>query len=130
MLESSIDIEVRYAETDQMGIVYHANYLVWFEVARIRLLADAGLHYTEIEADGLRIPVLAAHLEYHQPVVFGETVRVTARVSERPRVRFGVDYQVAVAETTRASGYTVHAFMTSQNRPTRPPPAFMALFSG
>ena len=55
-------VRVRYAETDTMGVVYYANYLVWFEVARTDLLRDAGWSYRDMEADGYRLPVLEAQL--------------------------------------------------------------------
>ena len=60
-LESSFRIRVRYAETDQMGVVYYANYLVWFEVGRTEWLRQAGWNYREMEGDGVALPVIEAH---------------------------------------------------------------------
>ena len=59
-------MRVRYAETDQMGVVYYANYLVWFEVGRTDWLRETGWTYREMEAEGLRLPVIEAHCEYRQ----------------------------------------------------------------
>src|SRR4030095_7607257 len=58
-------VRVRYAETDQMGVLYSANYFVWFEVGRTDLLRDSGLTYRELEAEGVSLPVIEAHCEYH-----------------------------------------------------------------
>jgi len=62
-------VRVRYADTDRMGIVYHANYLVWFEVGRTEWLRDAGWSYREIEEGGVSLPVIEAHCEYRQPAL-------------------------------------------------------------
>ena len=63
-------VRVRYAETDKMGVVYHSNYLVWFEIGRTDWLRDTGWSYREMEADGVALPVIEAHCEYRQPVTF------------------------------------------------------------
>jgi acyl-CoA thioester hydrolase len=67
-------IRVRYAETDQMGFVYYANHLVWFEVARTEALESWGLAYTGLERDGYAIPVLSAHCDYASPARYGDEV--------------------------------------------------------
>jgi acyl-CoA thioester hydrolase len=59
-------VRVRYADTDQMGVAYYANYLVWFEVARTEWLRDGGWSYRQMEADGIALPVIEAHCEYRQ----------------------------------------------------------------
>lgn len=71
-----IDVEVRYAETDQMGVVHHSNYLVWFELARTRLCADSGTTYAEIEELGYYLMVTGAHLQYRGGARYGQTVKV------------------------------------------------------
>ena len=72
-MEFVTDIEVRYSETDCMGVVYHANYFSWFDVARCRLLEEIGFPYPQIEADGYQCPVIAARVSYGVPCKFGET---------------------------------------------------------
>ena len=67
-----VDVEVRYSETDQMGVVHHANYLVWFELARTRLCLEAGFHYAEIEKRGLLLLVTSAQLTYRAPARYGD----------------------------------------------------------
>ena len=81
-----VDVEVRYFETDQMGVVHHANYIVWCELARTRLCLEAGFHYAEIEKRGLLLLVTGVHLSYRSPARYGDTVRAACwvdRVSSR-----------------------------------------------
>ena len=73
MLISEKKIEVRYAETDQMGVVYHANYLVWMEIGRTNLIEDLGFKYAEMENDGILAPVIDVNISYKQPMKYGET---------------------------------------------------------
>ena len=68
---SEIDVEVRYAETDQMGVVHHANYVIWFELARTSLCALSGFHYAEIEALGYLLMVTGVEVRYHRPARYG-----------------------------------------------------------
>lgn len=69
-------ITVRYAETDRMGVVYHANYLVWFDVARTEFLQELGFPYDKIEEQGYMAPVLEAHVNYGQSFTFGDTALI------------------------------------------------------
>ena len=71
------EIKVRYAETDNMGIVYYANYLVWFEVGRTEYLLSQGMDYRDVEKDGLFMAVVEAHCVYKAPARYGETVVVS-----------------------------------------------------
>ena len=76
---TTIDVEVRYAETDQMGVVHHSRYLVWFELARTQLCREAGHPYDEIEKKGLWLMVSGAHLSYRDGARYGDTVQVGER---------------------------------------------------
>ena len=67
---------MRYAETDQMGVVHHANYVVWFELARTRLCALSGFHYADIERLGYLLMVTGVEVRYHRPARYGDAVRV------------------------------------------------------
>ncbi len=121
MLSTQVEIRVRYAETDAMGVVYHANYLPWFEIARIALLEKADLSYRELEAEGYLLPVLEAHLKYAAPARFDDRVIVTATLSEAPRVRLRIDYTVTLDGRTLTTGHTLHAFMDRAGRAIKPP---------
>ena len=72
MIHTISQIRVRYAETDRMDVVYHSNYLVWFETARILMLDEIGIPYLEIEASNLRLPVLTASAAYKRPARFDD----------------------------------------------------------
>ncbi len=74
--ETSVEVRVRYAETDQMGVAHHANYLIWCELARTRHMAERGVHYRDLEADGLRLPVVDVHVRYRAPARYDDLVRV------------------------------------------------------
>lgn len=88
---SSIDVRVRYAETDRMGVVYHANYLVWCDMARTEHLRQVGVSYRELEDDGLRLAVVDAGLRYRAAARFDDVVQVRCWVREvaSRRVTFG-----------------------------------------
>lgn len=81
-METSTEIEVRYAETDGMGVVYHANYLVYLEVARTDFLNQLGFPYSEIEEAGYMSPVVHVDLSYGMPFHYGDTVVITTHVSK------------------------------------------------
>jgi acyl-CoA thioester hydrolase len=127
MLEHRSQIEVRYAETDMMGVVYHGSYLPWLEVGRTALLAAAGLPYRQLEADGYFLPVIEVTLRYHKPARYADLVTVHARIREKPALRLRVDYELFRGEERLASGHTVHVFIDRSGRPVRPPPAFADL---
>jgi acyl-CoA thioester hydrolase len=74
------EVRVRYAETDQMGIVYYANYLVWFEIGRVELLRSLGLAYSNLESDhGLILPVIEASCRYRAPARYDDEILIESR---------------------------------------------------
>jgi acyl-CoA thioester hydrolase len=127
MLEHLSQIEVRYAETDMMGVVYHGSYLPWLEVARTALLAAKGLPYRELEAHGYFLPVIEVNLRYHKPARYADTVAIHAVIREKPALRLRIDYELFRGTEKLASGHTVHVFIDKEGRPIRPPAAFSAL---
>jgi acyl-CoA thioester hydrolase len=78
----SVDLRVRYAETDQMGVVYHAEYLVWCEIGRTELIREIGLPYAELERQGVKLVVTDAQLRYHAGARYDDPIRVTTRVTQ------------------------------------------------
>lgn len=129
MIESRSQITVRYAETDMMGVVYHGNYLPWFEVGRTTLLKELGLAYRQLEADGFRLPVLEVGVKYQRPAVYDDTLTVITRLHEKPVLRIRLEYEVRRGDELLASGFTVHAFIDREGRPVRPPAAAVAVFT-
>lgn len=103
-------LRVRYAETDMMGHVYYANYLVWFEQARATMFREAGRPYGEIEAAGYKLPVVEAWCKYKGEAKYDDEIEVRAWVSERKRASIKVSYEVE--NVTRGGiiteGYTWH----------------------
>lgn len=91
---SAKEIEVRYAETDQMGVVYHANYLVWMELGRTQLIQDLGFNYSDMEKDGIISPVLDIQASYKKPVRYGETATINTWVEEYDGFRVLYKYEV------------------------------------
>lgn len=125
MLETVSHIRVRYAETDRMDVVYHSHYFVWFETARIRLLDQMGIPYSQLESQGYHIPVLAASAEYNLPARFDDRLEIHLRMNEKPRARFNFLYEVRRSGEILATGKTVHAFMSPQGKGLRPPSQFI-----
>ena len=119
---AEIDLEVRYAETDQMGVVHHATYLIWFELARTRLCSLSGFHYADIERLGYFLMVTGARLSYRRGAHYGETVRVTSWVAELGSRRLTFAYEVRRGKELLATGSTEHVWVERANgRPCRTP---------
>lgn len=134
MIESRTTVTVRYAETDMMGVVYHGNYLPWFEIGRTHLLREMGLPYRKLEAEGYRLPVLEVAAKFVRPAVYDDTLTIVTKLREKPILRIRLEYEVLRGDERLATGHTVHAFVDRQGRPIRPPAsvvaAMRAAFSG
>lgn len=121
-------VRVRYAETDQMGVVYHANYLVWMEVGRVEYWREAGLSYRDLERDdGILLVVAEANCRYRAPAFYDDEVVIRTRVAESNSRYVRFEYELAVddqAEGGRrivATGYTKHVFCGRDRWPCRLP---------
>jgi acyl-CoA thioester hydrolase len=121
---------VRYAETDQMGVVYYSNYLVWFEVGRTDLLRDSGVTYRELEAEGVSLPVIEAHCEYHRPARYDDDLEVLTTGGLLSPVRVEFNYRIVKLQdgTELATGRTIHAVVDRDGRPCRLPARARELF--
>ena len=116
------NVRVRYAETDTMGVVYYANYFVWFEVGRTELLRDSGWSYKDMELEGFSLPVIEAHCEYRQPARYDDDLEIRTRATLVTPLRVRFDYEVIRGgDVVAASGYTVHATLDANGRPCRLP---------
>ena len=124
-------VRVRYAETDQMGVVYYANYLVWFEVGRTDLLRESGWSYREMEIDGYGLPVIETHCSYRESARYDDEleVRTTGAMLSPVRVQFAYEVVRASDAATLATGTTVHATVDRTGRPCRLPERVRKLFS-
>ena len=129
MIQSRSQVTVRYAETDMMGIVYHANYLPWFEIGRTQLLKELGLPYRQLEAEGYRLPVLEVSAKYSRPATYDDVLTIVTYLREKPFLRIRLDYQVFRGDELLATGESVHAFVDLQGRPVRPPASVVAVMA-
>ena len=129
-LASASRLRVRYAETDQMGVVYHGNYFPWFEVGRTDLLRHGGWSYRSMEADGYALPVIEAHCEYRQSARYDDEVEVRTTAAILSPVRVEFQYEVVRTEdgVLLARGRTVHATLDRSGRPCRLPARVRELF--
>lgn len=124
-------VRVRYAETDKMGVVYYANYFVWFEVARADLLRTLGWSYREMEHAGVSLPVIESQCKYHRPARYDDELQVRAEGKLLSPIRMEFTYQVVLAadNALAASGRTVHAALDSSGRPCRLPDRIRQVFA-
>ncbi len=112
----TLPVEVRYAETDQMGVVHHSVYVVWMEAARVEFLKRLGFPYHQLERSGVRLPVVELGLVYRAPATFGQVVEVGCALQEVASrgARFG--YWVVRDGHVLAEGFTRHVCCDPQGR--------------
>ncbi len=123
MREHNIEIRVSYADTDQMGFVYYANYFVWFERGRIEYLRAIGLSYKEMEKQNLILPVMDASCSYKAPAQFDDMVVVKSKVKEVGKSSISFTYEIVNQETKQllATGETRHPFINRERKIVRIP---------
>jgi acyl-CoA thioester hydrolase len=124
-------LRVRYAETDQMGVVYYANYLVWMEVGRVELCKALGFRYLDMELeDGVLLAVVEAQCRYLHPARFDEEVIVETRIAEANTRLVGFAYEMRLADGQRklATGSTRHIFCNREMKRVRLPENYRAAF--
>lgn len=118
MTSHTVDIRVRYQETDQMGVVYYANYLVWFEVARTEFFRALGLDYKKLEDEKkIYLPVVEANCRYRSPLRYDDQVSLTVRLSSVKSARINFEYEVRCGSKLSATGVTVHTFVDASGSP-------------
>lgn len=125
-VESTSTIRVRYAETDQMGVAYHGNYFAWFEVGRTDLLRAKGLTYKDLEAAGVRLPVVETEARFVRPALYDDVLEIRTTLAEARGARLSFRYEVhrpITADGALATARTVHAAVRTDGRPTRLPAA-------
>lgn len=120
--EHSHPIRVRYADSDQMGVAYYANYLVWFEIGRTEWLRARGYAYRSLESEGVFLPVTEASCKYLAPSRYDDLVYVVTRVTKLGRTVVRFDYQILKEDgSVAATGHTEHCFLSRDGRPVRAP---------
>ena len=124
-------IRVRYAETDQMGVVYHANHFIWFEVGRVEFLRQLGFSYKDMEQhDNCFIAVVDARCRYKAPALYDDEVIVRTRLKNirESVIHFGYELVRASDGAILAEGETTHIVADSQMRKTALPEKYMKVF--
>jgi acyl-CoA thioester hydrolase len=122
---------VRYAETDKMGVVYYANYLIWMEVGRAEYCRAAGIRYRDMEVDdGIQLAVAEAHCRYIRPARYDEEVVVKTWVANSNRRIVEFEYEIREAQSGRqlATGATKHVFVGAEMKPVKLPEKYWPLF--
>ena len=94
MQQHKINIRVRYAETDQMGVVYHGNYAQYFEMGRVEWLRNKGVSYKELEKSGIMLPVVSLSMNYRKPAVYDDELTVTTKLKYLGGVKIEFDYEI------------------------------------
>jgi len=123
LARSSSMVRVRYAETDQMGIAYHGNYLAWFEVGRTDLLREHGMTYKQLEGQDVRLPVIETRVVYRRPALYDDVLEIRTQLVEMSGARLRFEYDVVRngEPEALAQGMTEHAAVDANGRPRRLP---------
>ena len=123
MIKTKTQLRVRYAETDKMAVVYHANYAQYFEVARTEMFRELGLTYATMEANGIMLPLVDLYCRYHRPAHYDELLTIEVTVEEMPAVKIKFNYKIYNEQNELLTdGYTTLVFIDMKtNRPTRMP---------
>lgn len=117
MCRNETRVRVRYKDTDAMGIVYYANYFVWFEIGRTEWLRALGLSYRDLEKSGLFLPAIKASCDYKAPARYDDELMVITLLESLRAVRISFLYEVRCAGQILALGSTEHAFVNAKGRP-------------
>lgn len=121
---SELKLRIPYADVDQMGFVYYANYLVYFERARTEFLREYGLIYKEIEAKGIYLPVSESFCKYITPAHYDDVITIRTNLSNIGFASIEFEYEVFCEQKTIMTGRTKHPFVNSKFRPTKIPEEF------
>lgn len=122
--EFTTEVRVSYRDTDQMGVVYYANYFAWFEVARTELLRSQGITYREIEKEKrLALPAVEVHCKYKAPARYDDIVVIKTAITQMKNTSLRFDYTLFHKESGEllATAYTMHVFIDENRRPVRIP---------
>lgn len=133
-IQRTIEAQTRviYGDTDQMGVVYYANYFRFFELSRSEYFRARGGSYTDVERQGFGLPVVAAHCDYRRPAKYDEVIDIDVHVSELRRASLRFDYEIRRQHDGEllASGHTVHACVGPEGKPTGLPESVVKLLRG
>lgn len=123
MREYEFEVRVRYAETDQMGVVYHGNYAQYFEMGRVEWLRNMGVSYKWMEENGIMLPVVSLTINYKKPARYDDVLRVKTIFKNQSSVKIEFDYEIYNdMNELLTTGYSMLVFVNMKSgRPTLPP---------
>ena len=125
--QAQVAYRVPYADTDRMGVVYYANYLVYFERVRNQFLSDIALPYRELEEQGILLPVVKAEIDYKRPAEFDDVLHIYGTATQHSPTRLRFECSVYREALLLARGYTIHAVLDkASGKPVKAPPALEA----
>ena len=125
-------LRVRYAETDQMGVAYHANHLIWMEIGRVEYCRSIGIRYKDMEENGILLAVVEVQCRYRHPARYDEEIAVRTRVEAIGSRGMQFGYEIVIAATNQpvAEGYSKHVFCDRALNPVRLPDQYRRVFRG
>lgn len=119
-------LTARYAETDQMGVIYHANYLTWFEIGRTEMIREIGLPYRKIEEQGLLLPVVNLDMKFIKPARYDDQIRISTRIIDYSNIRITFEVRIEriedrsdVSGELLVTGHTKHVWLNRDWKPAR-----------
>lgn len=132
MLINTIEIRVRYADTDMMQFVWHGKYLEYFEVARTELLRATGVSYAEVEKSGYQLPLIEAGIKYLTPALYDDLLEIEAKIKVLNSPKVHIEYKIFRKETKElvSEGFTTHMFIRNDTKKAvRPPKIYVDALS-
>ena len=131
MLESKVDVRVRYSETDQMGVVYHGNYVPYFEIGRVEWLRNKGISYKDLEESGIALPIVSMHLNYKKPARYDDLLTVKTIFKKHSSVKIEFDCEIwSEQNELLTTAYFILVFVDMKTgRPMVPPDYLKAVMN-
>jgi acyl-CoA thioester hydrolase len=132
MSRHQVRLRVRYAETDQMGVVYHANYLVWMEIGRVELVRSRGFNYKDLEgSEGILLSVVEVQCRYLYPARYDDEILIGTEIirANARLIEFGYDIRSVASERLLATGSTKHCWLNREMKPTKLPVRYHAVLT-
>lgn len=123
MREHRIEVRVRYSETDQMGVVYHASYIPYFEIGRVEWLRHLGISYKSMEEQGVALPIVSMKIDYRKPARYDDLLTVVTRFKSQHGVKIEFDCEIRTQDDTLlTTGHFLLVFVdVASGRPCQPP---------
>lgn len=127
MISSEVKYRVIYRDTDKMGVVYHANYIAFYEIARTEMFRNLGIPYSELEKMGVMTPIVEVESKYKTPAYYDDLLTIRATIKELPAVKLDVEYEVFNEQGTLINtGRTLLGYVNMERlRPCRAPQVFI-----